>query len=62
MEALRFDPDANTFGLEKIQVPKVEADDDVLIEVKYAGLCGTDIHIVKVNLANLELQNPKYNT
>ena len=29
----------------------IENDDDVLIKVEFAGLCGTDIHIVEVELS-----------
>ena len=49
MEALRFYPDENSFSLCKdTNVPEVEGPDDVLVEVKYAGLCGTDLHIIQV--------------
>lgn len=55
MLALRFHPGEEEFILEeKVTIPKVENDDDVLVKVEYAGMCGTDIHIVQGNfLKNL---------
>ena len=47
MLTLRFHPGEDDFILqEKVEFPEIETDDDVLIKVEYAGLCGTDIHIV----------------
>src|SRR5262245_24549085 len=34
------------WGLEKLPVPRIEALDDVLLEVDRASVCGTDIHIL----------------
>ena len=48
MKALRYVPGCPDFVLEDVPEPKIEADDDVIIEVKYAGLCGTDLHVVQV--------------
>ena len=51
MLTLRFHPGEDDFILqEKVEFPEIETDDDVLIKVEYAGLCGTDIHIVQVKL------------
>ena len=50
MLALQFHPSENDFILKK-NIPKPTLDEDkdeVLIKVEYAGLCGTDVHIVKV--------------
>ncbi|KAF6200113.1 hypothetical protein GE061_006414 [Apolygus lucorum] len=47
MEALRFDPTTKALSVEKIPIPKIEAPDEVIVEVAYAGLCGTDLHIFK---------------
>ncbi|BES99346.1 Sorbitol dehydrogenase [Nesidiocoris tenuis] len=47
MEALRFDPKTKELTFEKIPVPKIENDDDVIVEVAYCGICGTDLHILK---------------
>lgn len=27
------------------EMPKIEKDDEVLVKVKYAGICGSDMHI-----------------
>jgi threonine dehydrogenase-like Zn-dependent dehydrogenase len=51
MLALRFHPGENDFILEdNIPIPTIEKDDDVIIKVEYAGLCGTDLHIVQVSI------------
>jgi len=57
MDALCFFPDGtgtpksidtpNKLGLVRVPKPEVGAPDDVLVKVKYAGLCGTDIHIIQ---------------
>lgn len=48
MEALRFNPKSKCLSVEKVPIPKIETDDEVIVEVAYAGVCGTDIHITKV--------------
>ena len=56
MEALRYFP-GEPSGLLKLDSnvpqPQIVRDDDVLVEVAFAGLCGTDIHIMQVRLENL---------
>lgn len=47
MEFLSFNPKNNTLKLEKVPIPK-PAKDDVLVKVSYSGICGTDLHILKV--------------
>uniref|UniRef100_A0A0A9ZGG8 L-threonine 3-dehydrogenase n=2 Tax=Lygus hesperus TaxID=30085 RepID=A0A0A9ZGG8_LYGHE len=47
MDALRFDPATKGLGVEKIPIPEIQNDDDVIVEVAYSGLCGTDLHIFK---------------
>ena len=50
MEALRFIPETSSFSLESnVGIPKIQNADDVLVEVHFAGLCGTDIHIQQVS-------------
>ena len=49
MEALRYIPSSGSFSLESTEIPTIQNDDDVLIEVRFAGLCGTDIHIQQVH-------------
>ena len=49
MDALRFLPKEKILSLESnVQIPKIVNDDDVIVEVAFAGLCGTDIHIMQV--------------
>jgi threonine dehydrogenase-like Zn-dependent dehydrogenase len=49
MEALCYLPKPGIFSLESnVKVPEIVNEDDVLVEVHFAGLCGTDIHIVQV--------------
>lgn len=54
MEALLFDQ--KTLSLKYTtdrEIPKLELENDVLVEVEYAGICGTDVHIIEVN--NIDL-------
>lgn len=63
MEALRFCPKSKTLSLEKsIEIPKIVNPDDVLIEVAFSGLCGTDIHIVQVGRISSFLRKNNYNS
>ena len=49
MQALRYHPGESDFVLESnLSHPVIEDDDDVLVKVEFAGLCGTDLHIVGV--------------
>ena len=48
MKSLRFYPGKEEFILEDLKdKPLIENPDDVLVKVEFAGLCGTDIHIVQ---------------
>ena len=49
MDALQCDASKGELSLETVPVPVVSAPDDVIIEVGYAGLCGTDLHIIAVS-------------
>ena len=49
MEALQCDASAGELSLETVPVPQISAPDDVIIQVGYAGLCGTDLHIIAVS-------------
>ncbi|GLV36916.1 Sorbitol dehydrogenase 1 [Carabus blaptoides fortunei] len=46
MEAIQFDPKAKKLSLIKKQIPDKLADNQVLVQVYYAGICGTDLHIL----------------
>ena len=50
MKALRFHPDTKEFSLDEIPVPKLNEEDNVLVKVAAAGFCGTDLHIMAVNI------------
>lgn len=47
MEALQYSAKEKKLNYVKIPIPKIEKDDDVLIKVAYAGICGTDLHIIQ---------------
>lgn len=47
MEALVF-RGPGEWGLEAFPLPEIKADDDVLLKVDCASICGTDIHILAV--------------
>lgn len=58
MEALRFNPETKVFSLaEDTEIPSVEGPDDLIVEVKYAGLCGTDLHIIQVTFPDRKSDN-----
>ncbi|KAJ1520739.1 hypothetical protein ONE63_003834 [Megalurothrips usitatus] len=46
MEAIVFDAKAKELCLSEVAVPSPPAKDEVLVEVAYAGVCGTDLHII----------------
>lgn len=58
MQALRYNPVDKTFKLHSLPVPKIadsvpiRCEDAVKVEVKFAGVCGTDLHIIKDEFAN----------
>lgn len=57
MLALRYHPGEEEFILEEnIPRPVIENEDDVLVKVEYAGLCGTDIHIVQGEFGNCSIE------
>ena len=55
MRALKCDASKGELSLEDVEVPELINPDDVIIKVGYAGLCGTDLHIIAVSLAILKL-------
>lgn len=50
MEALRFTQKNANLELAQVPIPKVSNPRQVLIKVAYAGICGTDLHIIAVSL------------
>ena len=55
MKALRFHPDTKEFSLDEIPVPKLNDEDNVLVKVAAAGFCGTDLHIMAVNIIEYKM-------
>lgn len=50
MEALQFDSQKKKLSLIKTDLPTVVDKTDVIVKVVYAGICGTDLHIMDVSL------------
>ena len=48
MRALKCDASKGELSLEDVPVPEIINDDDVILKIGYAGLCGTDLHIIAV--------------
>lgn len=48
MDALQFSAKTKRLSLAKLDVPKPQ-EGEVLIKVAYAGICGTDLHIIGVS-------------
>lgn len=49
MEALQFDCKQKKVSVVKTAVPTIVENDDVIVKVAYAGICGTDLHIIDVS-------------
>ncbi|XP_063926519.1 D-altritol 5-dehydrogenase-like [Zophobas morio] len=47
MEALRYTAKDKKLELTKVEVPKITNPDGILVKVAYAGICGTDLHIIQ---------------
>uniref|UniRef100_A0A1B6E5Z1 Enoyl reductase (ER) domain-containing protein n=2 Tax=Clastoptera arizonana TaxID=38151 RepID=A0A1B6E5Z1_9HEMI len=47
MDAIQFDPLKKTLTLIKTDVPSKIRANEVLVKVAYAGVCGTDLHIIE---------------
>lgn len=50
MEAITYDARNKKLDLIKTNIPDVKDPNDVLIKVAFAGICGTDLHIIQVFL------------
>lgn len=53
MEAIQFTKNTKKLELSKIPIPKISKPDEILIKVAYAGICGTDLHIIQVSSKKL---------
>lgn len=51
MEAIQFDPQNKKLSLIKVPLPAEPKKNEVVIRVAYAGICGTDLHIVEVHIS-----------
>ncbi|KAJ9574653.1 hypothetical protein L9F63_008185 [Diploptera punctata] len=47
MEAVQFDSRVKQLSLVKITVPSAPKGDQVVVQVAYSGICGTDLHIAE---------------
>ena len=50
MKALQCFAKRGELSLEDVAKPSINKPDDVLIKVGFAGLCGTDLHIMSVGV------------
>lgn len=50
MEALKFNLASKSLKLIELEVPKIEEPNLILIKVVFSGICGTDLHILEVNI------------
>jgi D-arabinose 1-dehydrogenase-like Zn-dependent alcohol dehydrogenase len=48
MEAIQFDKKKEQISLIKTPYPTKPIKNEVIVEVAYAGICGTDLHIAEV--------------
>lgn len=49
INALQFDPRKKVLSLIKMDIPVVTGKNDVIVKVAYAGICGTDLHVMEVS-------------
>lgn len=47
MEALQLNPQKSTLTFTSLDLPVITKPDEVIIKVAYAGICGTDLHIIE---------------
>lgn len=53
MEALVFEKSTKSVTLESVPIPTILNADDVQIQVRNCGVCGTDVHIFHGDIANV---------
>nr|BAN21280.1 alcohol dehydrogenase [Riptortus pedestris] len=46
MEAIQFDPFKKALHFQNVPKPRVTSEDELIVEVAYCGICGTDLHII----------------
>ncbi|KAI4454960.1 sorbitol dehydrogenase [Holotrichia oblita] len=47
MQAVVFNLQEKSLGVVKKDIPRIENGDQILVKVAYAGVCGTDLHIIQ---------------
>ncbi|KAG5721687.1 hypothetical protein E4T56_gene11203 [Termitomyces sp. T112] len=47
MQAVRWHPPAFDIRVESVPIPQIQHPDDVIVKVRLAGLCGSDLHIYR---------------
>ena len=52
MQCLLLDSKSHCLNLVECSIPKISSDDEpsVVVKVVLSGLCGTDLHIIEVNI------------
>lgn len=58
MAAVQFNPAKLELSLVKKPPPRAPVADEVVVQVAYAGICGTDLHIAEVNHLLLSVDIP----
>ena len=53
MEALVFEKSTKSVTLESVPIPTILNEDDVQIQVRNCGVCGSDVHIFHGDIANV---------
>lgn len=49
MQSVQLDPKKHALSLNSTDIPVILKPDDVIVKVAYAGICGTDLHVIKVS-------------
>lgn len=55
MDALQFDPRKKVLSLVKTDLPAIIEKNEVIVKVTFAGVCGTDLHILDVSDSTLKI-------
>lgn len=50
MHCLRLDKKNHRVIYTVSDLPRIQNDNEIIIKVKIAGLCGTDLHIIEVSM------------
>lgn len=50
MNCIKLDSKNKKTIITRVKIPVRENDSEVVVKVAFAGICGTDLHIVEVNI------------